>query len=59
VLDEGNRDILPGSFHIEPLSHDPLVYAYGHFSHPFMRQVLRVLSDAIRAKRMKIVRRQD
>ncbi len=56
LLDEGNRDILPGSFHIEPISHDPLVYVYGQLSHPFMRQVLGVLAEAIRTKRMKIIR---
>jgi hypothetical protein len=59
LLDEANSDVLPGSDHIEPITHDPLVYAYGYFSQAFMRQVLRVLADAIRAKRLTIVRRPD
>jgi hypothetical protein len=59
LLDEANRDVLPGSYHIEPITHDPFVYAYGQFSPAFMRQVLRVLAQAIRAERLTIVRRQD
>ncbi len=51
--------VLPGSYHIEPITHDPFVYAYGQFSQAFMRQVLRILAQAIRAERLTIVRRQD
>ena len=57
LLDEGNTDVLPGSFHVEPISYDPPVHAYGNFSGAFMRQVLQVLAQAIRAKRLKMVGR--
>ena len=49
--------MLPGSFHVEPISYDPPVHAYGAFSDAFMRQVLQVLAQAIRAKRLKVVGR--
>ena len=29
LLEEGNTDVLPGSFHVEPISYDPPVHAYG------------------------------
>jgi hypothetical protein len=32
LLDEGNRDVLPGSHRVEPIAHDPPIYAYGTFS---------------------------
>ena len=57
LLDEGNSDVLPGSYHVEPITYDPPVDAYGHFSEAFMRQVLLVLAAAIRAKRLKLVGR--
>ena len=57
LLDEGNSDVLPGSYHVEPITYDPPVDAYGHFSEAFMRQVLQVLTAAIRAKRLKLVGR--
>lgn len=59
LLDQGNTDILPGSFHVEPISYDPPVHAYGHFSQAFMRVVLRTLAEAIRARRLRLIRRGD
>jgi hypothetical protein len=58
LLDEGNRDVLPGSYHVEPIAHDPPVYAYGTFSQAFMRVVLRSLAAALRARRMRLVPRE-
>src|ERR1019366_8061347 len=58
LLDEGNRDVLPGSFHVEPIAHDPLVYSYGTFSQAFMRIVMRTVAEALRARQMRIVRRE-
>jgi hypothetical protein len=54
ILDEGNADVLPGSFHIEPVSYDPLTPVYGKFSQAFMGQVLQTLAKAIRSKRMRL-----
>lgn len=59
LLDEGNRDILPGSYHVEPIAHDPPVYAYGSFSQAFMRVVLRTLATALRERRLRVVRRES
>ena len=47
LLDEGNRDVLPGSYHVEPIAHDPPLYAYGTFSQAFMRVVLKTLAAAL------------
>jgi hypothetical protein len=58
VLDEGNRDVLPGSFHVEPISHDPAVYDYGAFSQAFMRVVLRTLAEPLRARSVRVVTRE-
>lgn len=58
LLDEGNRDVLPGSSHVEPIAYDPLVYAYGTFSPAFMRVVLRTLATALRSGRMRMVTRE-
>lgn len=58
LLDEGNRDILPGSFYVEPIGHDPMVYVYGTFSRAFMAAVLRTLAEAIRMRRARIVKRE-
>jgi hypothetical protein len=57
LLDEGNRDILPGSFHVEPIAYHPPVHAYGTFSQAFMRVVLKTLATALRAQRLRVVRR--
>lgn len=57
LLDVANRDNVPGSVHIEPIAHAPLRYTYGQFSHPFMAQILAVIASAIRARRLKAVRR--
>ena len=57
LLDEGNRDVLPGSYHVEPIRHDPPLYVYGIFSQAFMREVLRTLAAALRDRRMRVVRR--
>lgn len=58
LLDEGNRDVLPGSWHVEPVSHDPLTFSYGKFSRAFVAQMLRVLADAIRSRRVAMIPRQ-
>jgi hypothetical protein len=58
LLDEGNRDVLPGSVHIEPVANNPPVWSYGVFSHAFMRVVLRTLAEALRGRRMRVVRRE-
>lgn len=58
LLDEGNRDVLPGSYHVEPIAHDPPLYAYGTFSQAFMRVVLKTLAAALRARRIRLVRRE-
>ncbi len=57
LLDEGNTDVLPGSYHVEPITYDPPVHAYGYFSEAFMRQVLQVLAAAIRTKQLTLVKR--
>ena len=57
LLDEGNQDVLPGSYHVEPISYDPPVHTYGQFSDAFVREMLRVLAQAIRAKRLRLVNR--
>ena len=57
MLDEGNSDVLPGSFHIEPIKYDPPIHTYGRFSDAFVRQILQVLAQAIRGKRMRLVGR--
>ncbi|WP_428393027.1 hypothetical protein [Lichenicoccus sp.] len=59
LVDEGNIDVLPGSYHVEPISYDPPTHAYGHFSEAFMRQVLQTLAKAIRTKRIKLVKRPE
>lgn len=59
ILDEGNRDTMPGSFHIEPISHAPLTYTYGRFSEAFVGQLLRTLAAAIRTRRTRVVNRLD
>ena len=59
ILDEGNSDTFPGSFHVEPISHDPMTVTYGRFSQAFVAQILQVLATAIRARRTKVVNRQD
>lgn len=58
LLDEGNRDVLPGSYHVEPISYDPPTHVYGSFSPPFVRVVLRTLADALRSGRMRTVTRE-
>jgi len=58
LLDEGNRDVLPGSFHVEPIRHDPPSYAYGAFSAAFMRVVLRTLAAALRSGQTRVVTRE-
>ncbi|GAB2188324.1 hypothetical protein LAB1_56350 [Roseibium sp. LAB1] len=58
LLDEANTDILPGSFHVEPISYDPLTISYGKFSHAFVGQILKKLAEAIRAKRLNFVQRE-
>ena len=59
ILDEGNRDVLPGSYHVEPIFYDPPIFAYGTFSPAFMRVVLRTLATALRSGRMRMVLRAD
>ena len=58
ILDEGNRDIMPRSYHIEPIGLDPVIYAYGVFSTAFMRLVLRHLAAAIRSHTFRFVDRE-
>ena len=58
LLDEGNRDVLPGSFHVEPIRHDPPSYAYGAFSAAFMRVVLRTVAAALRSGQTRVVTRE-
>lgn len=58
ILDEGNRDALPDSYHVEPISYDPPTWVYGKFSRAFMGLVLRTLADAIRGKRLSVVSRE-
>jgi hypothetical protein len=58
LLDEGNRDVLPGSYHVEPIAHDPPTYVYGTFSQAFMRVVLQTSAAALRARRMRLVQRE-
>jgi hypothetical protein len=59
ILDEGNRDIMPGSFHLEPISYDPPIHTYGQFSQAFMHQVLRTLASAIQARRLRTITRES
>ena len=59
LLDEGNTDVLPGSYHVEPITYDPPVHAYGYFSEAFMRQILQVLAQAIKARRLRLVGRPE
>jgi hypothetical protein len=58
LLDEGNRDVLPGSFHVEPISYGSSDYFYGTFSQAFMRVVLRTLAVALRARQTRLVTRE-
>lgn len=58
ILDEGNRDVLLDSYHVEPISYDPPTWVYGKFSRAFMSLVLRTLADAIREKRLSVVSRE-
>jgi hypothetical protein len=57
ILDEGNRDILPGSVYLEPLELRPAKYAYGVLSHAFTGQILRALAETIRAKKVRTIPR--
>lgn len=57
ILDEANTDFLPDSFHVEPVTYDPPVMHYGKFSRAFMGQILKVLAQAIREKRVRLVNR--
>lgn len=59
ILDEGNRDELPGSYHLEPVALNPVRFHYGVFSPAFMRVVLTTLAQAIRAQRLKVVSRSE
>jgi hypothetical protein len=57
ILDEANSDVMPGSYHLHPISLNPAIYVYGEFSAAFMRVMMRVLADALRTKQMRIVPR--
>jgi hypothetical protein len=59
ILDEGNTDYLRESFHIEPVTYDPPIMHYGKFSRAFMGQVLKVLSQAIREKKVALLNASD
>lgn len=59
ILDEGNRDELPNSYHLEPVALNPIRFHYGVFSPAFMRVVLTTLAQAIRAQRLKVVSRSE
>jgi hypothetical protein len=59
ILDEGNRDELPNSYHLEPVTVDPVRFHYGVFSPAFMRVVLTTLAQAIRAQQLKVVSRGE
>ena len=59
LLDEGNRDVLPGSYHVEPIAYDPPVHAYGTFSRAFMRVALQRLAAALRSGGVKLVPREQ
>jgi hypothetical protein len=52
LLDEGNRDILPGSWYLEPVTHHTLTFSYGNFSRAFVSQMLRLLAEAIRTRQV-------
>ncbi|MCZ7497359.1 hypothetical protein IG197_32935 (plasmid) [Aminobacter sp. SR38] len=58
ILDDANADVLPGSFHVEPVSYDPLTISYGKFSKPFMDLVIKTVANAIRARKIQIAKRK-
>jgi hypothetical protein len=43
---------------VEPITHDPPIYAYGIFSQAFMRVVLQTLAAALRDRRLRLVKRE-
>ena len=57
ILDEANQDRLPGSFHIEPISYDPVVATYGVMSPAFMQIVIKTIARAIRGSQVRLVPR--
>ena len=57
IVDEANVDRLPQSFHLEPLSYAPPVFAYGTLSPAFMKVVLSALASIVRERRLKTVQR--
>lgn len=58
ILDEANGDVMPGSYHLEPVSRLPMEFAYGRLSQAFMRVVLRTVATALRNRSMRIVARE-
>lgn len=58
ILDEANADVLPSSFHVEPVSFDPFTFAYGKFSNAFMKLVVQTVAEAIRSKRLRMAKRE-
>ena len=46
--DAGNRDVLPGSSHAEPIAEDTLIHGCATFSQAFMRVVVRTFAVAQR-----------
>jgi len=57
IVDEGNHDILPTSFHLEPVNLNPATYSYGTLSPAFLREFLRVLGVALRTESLRVVPR--
>ena len=57
ILDEGNTDQIPGSFHLEPISYDPVVISYGLLSPAFIRILIKAMGKAIRGSQVKLVPR--
>ncbi|MBP8936880.1 MAG: hypothetical protein KBG72_00185 [Agrobacterium sp.] len=57
ILDEGNTDRLTESHHVDPIGYDPLTIAYGVFSRAFMKQVVITAAQAIRERRVRLVKR--
>lgn len=58
ILDEANSDVMPGTYHLEPVSYDPLVVSYGKFSDAFVQLVVRTVAAALRAGKVRLVPRE-
>jgi hypothetical protein len=58
ILDEANSDRMPGTYHLEPISYDPLVVSYGRFSEAFIQLIVRTVATALRAGKVTLVPRK-